>query len=263
MTSYKFRLPLCSIGLLLGSEVLQADDWSYKLRAGIAELPRYSGSNQRVTAPVFGAGVQSPYGFFVDTDKGVGWKNNGRAFNFSTYVGASTDRRDRNSTYKGSNHLRGLGTIHARPQIGATAAFILGSNTFAAALEHALEKNSQPDTGSSYSKLDLSVTNHFYDGAFGQVNLGFGAQFGDSDYVRTWYSVSQVQSARSGLSPYNTRGGFVSSNFSLGWSLPTFDRTLTFSTLLDVRFLGSDVGSSPVVQQRVQQSLTGQIVYAF
>ena len=47
-----FSLSLTSLCLLLSADSLRAEDWHATLRGGAVNAPRYSGSDERVTAPL-------------------------------------------------------------------------------------------------------------------------------------------------------------------------------------------------------------------
>ena len=79
MRSRNLCLSLSSLCLLAATEPAIAEDWQYSLKAGVANAPRYSGSDERMTAPVLGGKVVSPWGIFLDTDKGLGWGYEGNA----------------------------------------------------------------------------------------------------------------------------------------------------------------------------------------
>ncbi|MFD2883509.1 hypothetical protein ACFS4T_15075 [Pseudomonas lini] len=66
-------LPLTSCCLLISSDSLHAEDWRYSLRAGAASVPRYSGSDERVVAPLLGGQRSSALmAFFSRYPKGSG-----------------------------------------------------------------------------------------------------------------------------------------------------------------------------------------------
>ena len=49
---------------------------------------------------------------------------------------------------------------------------------------------------------------------------------------------------------------------SLSWSVPINEHT-QFSTLLDVQYLADKAGKSPIVEQRLQASVSGELQYTF
>lgn len=258
-------LSMTSFCLLLPADSLHAEDWRYTLRAGAASVPRYSGSDERVVAPLLGAKVVSPYGIFLDTEKGLGWAFDQDDFGLSVYIGASDVRKDRKSGFKGSDELDGMGSIKSRPALGLDGTYHMGPIILGASFEHALEKDEDEDdddTGSSWNRLKLSISTPFYEGDYGKVVGSLNSQFGDSNYVRTWYGVSAAQASRSQFRAHATHGGLVSRGAELTWSLPIDDRW-SISSVLAVQYLAGDAADSPIVARRMQASLAGQVVYTF
>ncbi|QJI39693.1 MipA/OmpV family protein [Pseudomonas sp. ADAK2] len=256
-------LSLTSLCLLVPSTSACAEDWRYTLRAGAASVPRYSGSDERTVAPLLGAKVESPYGIFLDTDKGLGWAFDEDDFGLSVYIGASDVRKDRKTGFKGSDELNGMGSIKARPVIGLDGKYHMGPIILGASFEHALEKDDDDhDTGSAWNRLKLSISAPFYEGEYGSVVGSLNSQFGDSNYLRTWYGVSNAQASRSQFRAHDTHGGLVSRGADLTWSLP-IDERWSFTTVLAVQYLASEAADSPIVERRLQTSVAGQVVYAF
>lgn len=254
---------LTSFCLLLPSTSLHAEDWRYSLRAGAASAPRYSGSDERVVAPLLGGKVVSPYGIFLDTEKGLGWAFDEDDFGLSVYVGASDVRKDRKTGFKGSDELDGMGSIKSRPVLGLDGTYHMGPIILDASFEHALEKDDDDDdTGSAWNRLKLSISAPFYEGDHGKVVGSLNSQFGDGDYMRTWYGVSTGQASRSQFRAYDTHGGLVSRGADLTWSLPIDDQW-SVSTVLAVQYLAKEAADSPIVERRMQASLAGQVVYNF
>ena len=256
-------LPLTSFCLFLPCAVLNAEDWHYSLRAGAASAPRYSGSDERVVAPLLSGEIVSPYGFFLDTGKGLGWAFDEDDFGLSVYVGASDVRKDRKTGFKGSDELDGMGSIKLRPVLGLDGTYHMGPIILGASYEHALEEDDdEHDTGSAWNRLKLSISAPFYEGDHGKVVGSLNSQFGDGDYMRTWYGVSTGQAARSQFRAYDAHGGLVSRGADLTWSLPINDQW-NVSTVLAVQYLANDAADSPIVEQRMQTSLAGQVAYTF
>lgn len=261
MKTTSFYTVLTGLCLTTASTDLLAEDWQFTLQGGAANAPRYSGSDERVTAPILGFEIKSPYGFFLQ-EKGLGWAQEWDDASFSAYVGASEERKDRKKGYRGSDHLRGMGSIKSRALVGLEGSYTWGPLILGATFEHALKKDSNKDTGSAYQTLELSVGTSLYEGDFGSLTGNVNALFGDADYVRTWYGVSQQQSANSRFAAHKTHGGLVSHGVNLTWGLPLGDNTNLY-TLLEVSNLSGHVSDSPIVERRVQTSLTSVLEYTF
>ena len=263
MRSTTLCLSLSSLCLLAGADRALAEDWQYSLKAGVANAPRYSGSDQRMSAPLLGGKVVSPWGIFLDTDKGLGWGYEGNALSFSTYVGGSSSRKDKNeSLHAGSKRLKGMGEIKARPQVGVSASYNLGGVIVGATLEHALKEDDHKDSGKAFTHLELSLGTNLYDGRYGSVDASLSSHFGDRNYLQTWYGVTTGQAAQSRFRAYKAGAGNISNGLNLVWSVPISEHT-EFSTLLDVQYLADEAGKSPIVERRLQTSVMGVLEYTF
>ncbi|WP_166220786.1 MipA/OmpV family protein [Pseudomonas atagonensis] len=258
-----FSLSLTSLCLLLPGNALRAEDWHATLRGGAANAPRYSGSDERVTAPLVGVEVVSPYGFFLDSERGAGWGFDEEDFGLSVYIGASDVRKDRKAGFKGSDELNGMGSIKSRPVLGLDGTYHMGPIILGASFEHALEKDDDdPDSGSSWNRLKLSIHLPLYEGRYGKVTGGLNSQFGDSDYLRTWYGVSTAQASRSRFRAYEPKSGLISRGAELTWSVP-IDEHWSVSSVLAVQYLSHEAADSPIVERRLQTAVAGQVVYTF
>lgn len=258
-----FSLSLTSLCLLLPADSLRAEDWHATLRGGAVNAPRYSGSDERVTAPLVGVEVVSPQGFFLDSLRGLGWGFDEDDFGLSVYIGASDVRKDRKTGFKGSDELNGMGSIKSRPVLGVDGSYHMGPIILGASFEHALEKDGDDhDTGSSWNRLKLSINLPLYEGRFGKVIGGLNSQFGDSDYLRTWYGVSTAQASRSQFRAYAPKGGLIGRGADLTWTLP-IDERWSVSSVLAAQYLSHEAADSPIVERRLQTSVVGQVAYTF
>ncbi|MGZ0785462.1 MipA/OmpV family protein [Pseudomonas saponiphila] len=251
-----------TLGVLGASPALHAEDWTFSVRGGAASMPRYSGSDERSVTPILGAEIVSPYGFFLNTEQGLGWGNEWGGLSFSTWVGASDERRDKNHLGQGSKRLKGMGEIKSRAQFGAHLGYDLGPFELGATVTHAQKKNDNRDTGSAYSLLQLSIASTLYEGRLGSLDASLSSLFGNADYMQTWYGVSNTQAANSRFSAYRAKGGLVSSGGDLTWSLPLNEQT-KLSTQLSMQYLSKEAGNSPIVDRRLQTVLGTQIEYSF
>ncbi|MFS2094976.1 hypothetical protein ACCC96_18405 [Pseudomonas sp. Pseusp11] len=118
-------LSLASCCLLFPADSSHAEEW------------RYSGSDERVVAPLPGAKISSPYGVFLDTHKGSGLAFDEDDFGLSVYVGASDVRKDLKSGFKGSDELDGMGPIKSRSPLGLDGTYQMGPIILGATFEYA------------------------------------------------------------------------------------------------------------------------------
>lgn len=267
MSALNNRKVLClsftSLCLLTSADPVPAEDWHVAVQAGVANAPRYIGSDERVTAPLLGGEIVSPYGVFLDTARGLGWQHEWGDLAFSTYVGVSDERRDRDARFNGSDYLQGMGSIKSRAQLGMSLNYTLGSAVVGATLDHAFKHSDDDrDTNSAYNRLVLSLGTQLYEGDYGTLRGSLNSTFGDADYVRTWYGVSDAQAARSPFRSHNTKAGMVSRGGDLTWTVPINPQT-EFSTVLTVLHLTGDAADSPIVERRLQTAVAGIVKYTF
>ena len=263
MRSRNLCLSLTSLCLLASAERALAEDWQYSLKAGVGNAPRYSGSDERMTAPLLGGKIVSPWGIFLDSSKGLGWGYEGDALSFSTYVGVSGSRKDKNeSMHAGSKRLKGMGEIKARGQVGVNASYNLGGVIVGATLEHALKDDDHKENGKAFTHVELSLGTNLYEGNYGSIDASLTSHFGDRNYLQTWYGVTTGQAAQSRFKEYKAGAGNISNGMNLVWSLPISEHT-EFSTLLDVQYLADEAGKSPIVERRLQTSIMGMVEYTF
>jgi len=263
MRSRNLCLSLTSLCLLASAERALAEDWQYSLKAGVGNVPRYSGSDERMTAPLLGGKIVSPWGIFLDSSKGLGWGYEGNALSFSTYVGVSGSRKDKNeSMHAGSKRLKGMGEIKARGQVGVNASYNLGGVIVGATLEHTLKDDDHKENGKAFTHVELSLGTKLYEGNYGSIDASLTSHFGDRNYLQTWYGVTTGQAAQSRFKEYKAGAGNISNGMNLVWSLPISEHT-QFSTLLDVQYLADEAGKSPIVERRLQTSVMGMVEYTF
>ncbi|MEW9678415.1 MipA/OmpV family protein [Pseudomonas sp. TE50-2] len=259
----KLCVALVSLSVLASANNVLAEDWEYSLSAGMANMPRYSGSNERVTTPVLGGEIISPWGIFLNTEQGLGWRHEWDKASFSAYVGPSDERKDKkSSSHAGSNRLKGMGDIKSRAQFGITGSYDLGPLVLGATLEHALEEDDHNDAGKAFTSLELNVGTNLYEGHYGTLDLSLNTLFGDNNYMQTWYGVTPGQASQSRFQAYDTKGGLVSTGLNLTWAVPISENT-KFSTLLDVQYLSKEAGDSPIVERRLQSAVVGKLEYTF
>lgn len=268
MSPKSICLSVTSLCLLGSSHTLLAEDWQYAVNAGVANAPRYSGSDERMTAPLLGGKIISPWGVFLDTSKGLGWGHEGEDFSFSVYGAPSAERKDsKKSGHLGSDKLRGMGDIKSRAQFGVSGSYTLGPVKLGATLEHALKEDNKKDqahkeNGLAYTQLELSIGTNLYEGRFGSLDASLNSRFGDRNYLQTWYGVTAGQASRTSFKAYDAKGGMISNGLNLVWSVP-IDENISFATMLDMQYLAKEAGKSPIVDRRLQTAVMGQIEYSF
>ncbi|WP_207760430.1 MipA/OmpV family protein [Herbaspirillum robiniae] len=218
------------------------------LGAGAAFGPRYSGSDKRAGSAALLFDYVSPGGFFAGTARGIGYGNQHGMWRYSAALGYRPGRKDSDQNgltgATGSAYLRGMG------EVKGSAVALLGvglapADWVALALQAELPL-SQRDNG---SVLRFSFSTPLYRGQDDTLTFGLTASFGDGKYMRTYYGVSESQSAASGFAAYRPKAGLFEHRLELGWR-HKFNAEWAFNVSAGVRQLTSDAGKSPIVQRK-------------
>ncbi|APX75593.1 hypothetical protein LMG6001_03182 [Achromobacter insolitus] len=252
-----------SRGLPVATGAGEGDEWRFYGTVGVGYAPRYSGSNEGSAVPIVGLGIRSPNGFFLNTDYGLGWETQALESTFRFYVAPSASRKDRKSSSdQGSNFLRGMGSVESRAQVGIDAETGLGPVTLSASLVHAFKKGDNSDVGSAYTFFNLGASTNVYEGSAGTASLSLSGTFGDGNYMRTWYGVSNRQSLNSGFRRYSPKAGLESVALGAAWTIPISD-AWSWTVAAEARRLLGDAADSPIVQERNQYSIGASVTYTY
>ena len=235
----------------LGGEKLPSG-WSITVGGALAAAPRYPGASSKRArfAPLVSL-VYDRRVFLGPLGVGaiaVHWKG----FRAGPLIGLQGGRQPSDDP-----HLTGLGDISRSVTAGAFAGYRIGFATVSAIVRQAI----------SHSQNGLS-------GLF-QVNLhgaflhrrvlllvGPDAEYGNSDYMRTWFGVSTTQSSSSGLPAYVTHAGIASVGLHAGLTYRA-TRHWFWRVFMGVRKLTGVAGASPIVERRTQVLAGAGIAYHF
>lgn len=80
--------------------------------------------------------------------------------------------------------------------------------------------------------------------------------------MRTWYGVSDRQSANSGYRRYNPKGGLESVGLGASWVLP-LSKEWSWTVAAEARRLYGDAADSPIVKERNQYSIGTMVTYTY
>jgi outer membrane scaffolding protein for murein synthesis (MipA/OmpV family) len=94
------------------------------------------------------------------------------------------------------------------------------------------------------------------------VSVGPGVTWADSEYMRTFYTVTRADSARSSLSAFAARAGIADAHFNglAEWQL--FSHYRIGASAYFAR-LKADAAASPITVRRTQPTVVGWIAYRF
>jgi len=222
---------------------------------GLAVIPRYPGSaDHRVMPAPFVHFERGP--FFISNDEGLpGLGLKARVapdLDVGVQVGPSLGRPENRSP-----RLAGLGDIDASARFGVFARWTPGR--WSASLSY--NRSSDSDYGGA---LDLRGSYAVFAQGPHAVRLGASLDWGDSDYMQTWFGITPQQSAnsRAGLPAYRVSSGLSAGSAYASWRY-RLNARWGVNALLGVQTLLGDAADSPVVERKTSAFGAFGITYAF
>jgi len=232
----------------LGVNPPLTDSWRYSLMAGVANMPKYSGSSDQKTKAI--GGFSATYGrYFIG---GVDGESTPLGLGLYLYndehwrvgVALSYDLQSARKESVDESHLHGLGdiaqTAHATLFTSYTRDWFglrTGLSTDAGGKHQGTTANL--DLDGKYQPIEHLV-----------LSAGPGLTWNSSQYNQTFYGITSQQSARSGLSAYSPGSG-VTLRISVGANYQ-LTRNWNVGTRLGISRLPSEVANSPIVNDRTQ-----------
>ncbi|MDR6952899.1 outer membrane scaffolding protein for murein synthesis (MipA/OmpV family) [Ancylobacter sp. 3268] len=224
-------------------------DWQVVLGGGAMIQPSYEGSSSFEVSPVpfvmatFGEHVKfDPTGLSVDV------YSLGNLY-FSAKLGYDLGRKEDDDAY-----LRGLGDIDAGAVLGGTVAYEMGPAEFYATFERIVG-------GSEGTQIQFGVDlNHQVDRFIFTADLS--ATWADETYMQSYFGVTALQSAASGLPQYQADAGLKRVDLSLAVTY-AFDEHWLVRGQAGLGYLLGDAADSPIVQEAFQPSGLIAIGYRF
>ena len=238
--------PLCLLSAAAFPAVAEPAENGFSgfIGGGVGVKPKYSGAKESKTT--FVPAIKLAYGPFfvggVDDLTALGWEfARTDRWTFSLGVGADLSPRQESD----DQHLRGLGDISVSPRAFSSAVY-----------ENTLFRGGvilTQDIGGDRQGLRLISWAHLQWRPLESLRFytGPSLSWGDGDYMQTQYGVTAAQSARSGLSRYDSGAGLE----KVGWQLG-MDYSMTPAWLIGARVsaqrLQNDAADSPVTQKSGQ-----------
>ena len=250
--------PLAAWSQTLPEEALEqvapspARNWDITLGTGLAESPIYPGAKRYHAHPLFFGSVSYRNLVFLGpAGLGVGIINS-NGFRAGPVIGYEGGRSSSDDP-----HLKGLSNLQPSIMAGGFIAYRLGSfdlgGTFRQAITHSnngLVGRVQLDYNTSFfaNRLDLEV--------------GPEVDLGDGRFERTWFGVSNSQSARSALPAFNLGGGVTDAGAHVIFNYRYSDHILLRATG-DVRQFEGSASHSPIIETKTQAFIGIGIGYNF
>jgi outer membrane scaffolding protein for murein synthesis (MipA/OmpV family) len=222
--------------------------WQYSLMAGVANMPKYAGSNDQKFKAI--GGFSATYGrYFIGAVDIVSVPFGAGVYLYNDEhwrIGAALSY-DLSSARKESDdetHLRGLGDIEKTAHATLFASYT--RDWFG--LRTALSTDAGGKHQGTTANLDLEVKYQPIEHLV--LSAGPGITWNSSQYNQTFYGITSQQSSQSGLSAYSPGSGIIlrvsaGANYQLtrNWSL---------GARVGVSRLPSEVANSPIVNNRNQ-----------
>ncbi len=233
--------------VLLPSFVFAQTNTDITATCGILNSPDYQGSDDYSTNPLIVVEITSDSGRYISTS-GYETKANligSQRFWFGPVINYLPERND--SLY--DRYVKKLRPVKSTVEAGAFAGIHLGVWQMSA--------HYMMDTGDSHEgkkvSVDTSVILPFSEK--GYVTIGAMTTCADKNYMKTFYSVDQNNSIRSGLPRFEADAGFLAygANTSLTWQ---FYKNWHIYGELKYKRMAGDAKKSPLVAQRGE---TGQL----
>jgi outer membrane protein len=242
------------------TDQLTGDGWRFSIGAGAFTAPKYPGaSSYRFTpAPLIGVGY-GRFFFGAVPDANVPFGLGAYLYRderFRLGVALSYDLVKPRKESDEDAPVRGLGDIDRTAHATLFASYNLDWLSAIAAVSQDVGGKHQGTTAS----FDLLGAYH----PISQLTLtaGPGVTWGSGEYNQTFFGVSAVDSARSGLPQYSPGSGLAAVRLSAGANYK-LDRHWNISARVVATRLPGSVGRSPVVEKKNQMTYGAFANYLF
>ncbi|MEN6437045.1 MAG: MipA/OmpV family protein [Syntrophobacter sp.] len=245
-----------------GGQAGQPREWDVKLGAGLMVGPRYEGSDEYVASPI-------PYfnvawrdivslglgGLDVNVLRGSNYRLGGGL----TYNPGRTEKGNSffgTDLYGTDDNLRGLGDIDAALGIRAFGSYMLGPVSFRASIT----KYTGDQNDGLLLNLGLSLPFH----PMNRLTLApaVNVTWADDNYMQTFFGVTALQSARSGLPIFDAGAGIKDVTAGLNATY-TLDQHWFLLTNAGVKLLLNDAGDSPITRESTSAVFSTIVGYHF
>lgn len=221
---------------------------SLSIGGGLGFGPRFMGSKRSHASLLPLLDYQHPSGFFASTQRGLGWAGGGDDFSYGLALAPRAERDDKDhgvlSASGGGKELAGMGEVReaalAVLGLGAQMNDLLRLST---AVELPLSNRQSGSAAHFSASLTLRQTRQ------DTVSLTGTVSYGDGKFLHTYFGVSAVQAANSGLAAYTPKSGIYKTSLSASWNYK-FDEHWSATGLVGVSRLQGDAGSSPITRRR-------------
>lgn len=217
-------------------------DWNLFVAGGAMYAPKYEGSDEFELVPMPMISITlgdrltiDPGGLSLDV-----LDSNGLKLSVSGGYDMNGGRDEDDSS-----HLKGLGDIDAGAVVGTQLSYEWGPMEFYASVDKTFG-----GSDGLQAQVGANVSHHV--DRF-MLSAGVSATFADDNYMETYFGVTAIQSARSGLPQYEASAGLKRFDIEASVTYMATENWLVRAQL-GAGFLSGDAKESPIVQSDVQPS---------
>lgn len=228
-------------------------DWGLTLGGGAIVAPIYPGASRHEVKPLPLVSLSYRNTVSMTSDGLRVDLINKDGFHFGPTLGYFVGRDESDDS-----HLRGMGNITPSLTAGLFGAYDFGPFEASFNVRQAITHTDNGLLGTV--RFDYRTT--LFAGKRAQLVVGPNLDFANTNYEQTWFGVTPSQSASSGLTAYNPKGGLRDVGLHADVSYQ-YSKHIIFHGLASVQRLMNDAGDSPVVQDRTQMFIGLGVGYHF
>jgi outer membrane scaffolding protein for murein synthesis (MipA/OmpV family) len=233
----------------LDSATQQAAEWNVVLGGGFRIAPKFEGADSVEIIPI--PWISADFGDYVSVDpRGLtinAWQYEGLTVKGRLFYDLGRDSDD-------DKHLHGLGDIDAGAVLGLDLAYELTPFEVALSLDKTIG-------GSDGFSVKFGATYSLEIDSF-SFQVGPSVTWADSNYMESYFGVTDRQSRRSGLSNFDADAGIKRIDLEVS-GLYMLDEHWSVRGEVGLGYLVGDAADSPVSQTKLQPSTMFLVGYRF
>lgn len=228
--------------------------WKIGVGPGLVVTPKYPGSRQLSYIPFPALDISYDDRFFSQGPDVLG-VNVLRGPASAYHVGAALSFDFQSRKESDDPHLHGLGDVDGGPKLKLFADYTWWAFTGSVALYQDIAGHHQGTTISTDLVASAPVGGWLF-------SVGPGFTWANSTYTRTFFGVSQQQSAASGLPTYNTSAGIRDIHMN---AMVTYDFSRHWNGSIAATFgrLEHNAANSPITEKRFELNTLASVNYKF
>lgn len=245
---------------LLLSSLAKADDWDVTIGAGAIYGPEYPGASDYSVSPLPYVDVTWRDRLFLRSERGLGgyvvnWDDLEGDLIEGLSVGLSV-RPSEDRDEDDANRLDGLGDVDLSAEVGFFATLDLGLLEFGAEVYQDVGNGHEGLRAELSAGVGRQVTDRF------SVEAETFLQFGNAQYLKSFFGVTGRQAERSRFSTYEAGSGLYGTGASLSARYQLTEHWGILSFVEYSRLVG-DAADSPIVEDEGAVEVGAFVAYRF